>query len=132
MVRCGSDYLRGQPEERALPLFLDTGFEGFEGVTRRPPVAGVSWCRGSSLFAVLVDSTNAAGTQSTRTPSASSRRGCGLCNARVLGLVRNLFEREFLGHKSIQHQLFESLTRARAGEPSAFCNRRLDRMRERA
>ena len=22
------------------------------------------------------------------------RRGCGLCNARVLGLVRNLFERE--------------------------------------
>src|SRR3989442_11434549 len=63
------------------------------------------------------------------------RRGCGLCrglcNARVLGLVRNLFEREFLGHKSIQHQLFESLARARAGEPSAFCNRRLDRMRER-
>jgi hypothetical protein len=35
----------------------------------------------------------------------------------------------FLGRKSIQHQLFESLARARAGEPSAFCNRRLDRMR---
>ena len=77
MVRCGSDYLRGQPEERALPLFLDTGFEGFEGVTRRPPVAGVSWCRGSSLFAVLVDSTNAAGTQSTSTPSASSGAAAG-------------------------------------------------------
>jgi hypothetical protein len=62
------------------------------------------------------------------------RRGCGLCrglcNARILGFVRNLFEREFLGRKSIQHQLFESLARARAGEPSAFCNRRLDRMRE--
>ena len=24
--------------------YLDTGFEGFEGVTRRPPVAHVSWC----------------------------------------------------------------------------------------
>ena len=36
--------------------------------------------------------------------------------------MRNLFEREFLRHKSIQHKLFESLARARAGEPSAFCN----------
>ena len=45
--------------------------------------------------------------------------------------MRNLFEREFLGRKSIRHQLFESLARARAGEPSAFCNRRFDRMRER-
>jgi hypothetical protein len=40
--------------------YLDTGFEGFEGVTRRPPVAG-----NRSLFAVLVDPTNATATDST-------------------------------------------------------------------
>src|SRR5262249_53608229 len=55
----------------------------------------------------------------------------GLWKAGGPRLERNLFEREFLGRKSIQHHLFESLARAGAGEPSAFCNRRLDRMRER-
>jgi hypothetical protein len=38
----------------------------------------------------------------------------------VLGFVRNLFEREFLGCKSIQHQLFESSRQGKFLPPEAL------------